>query len=106
MIFLTQSLKTVSTGRLLLTARTILINLIYDLAAGHAIEPERMRELIARADAIRQLQEIHRATHPARLPKQKEPAPADEAARAELLSALAAEDEDEEGEETLQSKTA
>jgi integrase/recombinase XerD len=51
--------------------------------------------------AVRQLQEIHRATHPARLPQPKEPAPADEAARAELLSALAAEDEDEEGEEPL-----
>ena len=34
-----------------LAVRTILINLIYDLAAGHAIEPERMRELIAKADA-------------------------------------------------------
>ncbi len=33
-----------------LAVRTILINLIYDLAAGHAIEPERMRELIAKAD--------------------------------------------------------
>jgi integrase/recombinase XerD len=51
--------------------------------------------------AVRQLQEIHRATHPARLPQPKEPAPADEAARAELLSALAAEEEDEEGEEPL-----
>lgn len=30
-----------------LAVRTILINVIYDLAAGHAIEPERMRELIA-----------------------------------------------------------
>ena len=34
-----------------LALRTILISLHYDLAAGHAIEPERMRELIAKADA-------------------------------------------------------
>ena len=34
-----------------LAVRTILINLIYDLAAGHEIAPERMRELIAKADA-------------------------------------------------------
>jgi hypothetical protein len=33
-----------------LALRTILINLHYDLAAGHAIAPERMRELIAKAD--------------------------------------------------------
>jgi len=51
--------------------------------------------------AIRQLQEIHRATHPARLPQTKEPAPADKAARAELLSALAVDEEDEEREEPL-----
>jgi integrase/recombinase XerD len=37
--------------------------------------------------AIRQLQEIHRATHPAKLEKQKR----------ELLDAIAAEDEDEDG---------
>ncbi len=51
--------------------------------------------------SIRQLKQIHSATHPAQLPKPKEPAPADEAARAELLSALAAEEDDEEGEEPL-----
>ncbi len=34
-----------------LALRTILINLIYDLAAGHAIAPERMRELIAKGEA-------------------------------------------------------
>lgn len=34
-----------------LALRTILINIIYDLAGGHEIAPERMRELIAKADA-------------------------------------------------------
>jgi hypothetical protein len=34
-----------------LALRTILINIVYDQANGHAIEPERMRELIAKADA-------------------------------------------------------
>jgi hypothetical protein len=41
--------QTVLSG--VLALRTILINLIYDLEAGHAIEPERTRELIAKADA-------------------------------------------------------
>jgi hypothetical protein len=34
-----------------LALRTILINIIYDQANGHEIAPERMRELIAKADA-------------------------------------------------------
>jgi hypothetical protein len=34
-----------------LALRTILINIIYDLGNGHEIAPERMRELIAKADA-------------------------------------------------------
>jgi hypothetical protein len=33
-----------------LALRTILINIIYDQANGHEIAPERMRELIAKAD--------------------------------------------------------
>jgi len=34
-----------------LAPRTILINTIYDLATGDGMTPERMRELIAKADA-------------------------------------------------------
>jgi integrase/recombinase XerD len=45
--------------------------------------------------SIRQLKQIHSATHPARFPKPKTDTPADTAAKAELLSALAAEDEDD-----------
>ena len=33
-----------------LALRTILINIIYDQANDHEIAPERMRELIAKAD--------------------------------------------------------
>jgi hypothetical protein len=51
--------------------------------------------------AIRQLREIHWAMHPARLPQPKESESSDEAARAELLTALSAEEDDEEGEEPL-----
>lgn len=48
--------------------------------------------------SICQLKQIHAATHPARFPNPKPAAPTDEAAKAELLSALEAE---EEGEESL-----
>ena len=47
--------------------------------------------------SIRHLKQIHSATHPAQLPKKDGDAKSDEAAREELLNALAAEqDEDEE----------
>jgi integrase/recombinase XerD len=45
--------------------------------------------------SIRQLKQIHSATHPAHFPKPQTVSPTDEAARAELLSALAAEDDEE-----------
>ena len=45
--------------------------------------------------SIRQLKQIHSATHPAHFPKPKADAPADNNAKAELLSALAAEDEED-----------
>jgi len=49
--------------------------------------------------SIRHLKQIHSATHPAQLPKKDGDAKPDEAAREELLNALAAEqDEDEEQE--------
>jgi integrase/recombinase XerD len=43
--------------------------------------------------SIRQLKQIHSATHPAHFPKPQTESPANDAAKAELLSALAAEDE-------------
>lgn len=57
-------------------------------AAGH--DPDLY------AVSIRQLKQIHSATHPAHFPKPKPDAPADDAAKAELLSALVAEDEEDE----------
>jgi integrase/recombinase XerD len=47
--------------------------------------------------SIRHLKQIHAATHPAQLPKKDGDAKPDEAAREELLNALAAEAEDEDG---------
>jgi hypothetical protein len=43
-----------------LALRTILINIIYDQANGHGIAPERMRELIAKADAEKMEKAIER----------------------------------------------
>jgi hypothetical protein len=43
-----------------------------------------------------QLKQIHSATHPAHFPKPKTDVSVDHAAKAELLSALAAEDEEDE----------
>jgi integrase/recombinase XerD len=45
--------------------------------------------------SIRQLKQIHSATHPAHFPKPQTEPPADQATKAELLSALAQEDEEE-----------
>jgi len=45
--------------------------------------------------SIRQLKQIHSATHPAHFPKPQAASPADDTAKAELLAALAAEDEDD-----------
>ena len=45
--------------------------------------------------SIRPLKQVHPATHPAHFPKPKPESPTDDAAKAELLSALAAEDEDD-----------
>jgi integrase/recombinase XerD len=46
--------------------------------------------------SIRQLKRLHSATHSAHFPTPKTDTPADTAAKAELLSALAVEDEEDE----------
>jgi integrase/recombinase XerD len=48
--------------------------------------------------SIRSLKKIHAATHPAQLPKKDSSTQPDEAAREQLLRALATEEEDEEEE--------
>ncbi len=52
-----------------------------------------------RGASIRHLKQIHSATHPAQLPKKDGDAKPDEAAREELLNALAADQDEDEKQE-------